>query len=327
METPKRSWKDALWLVAKGMAMGTANKIPGVSGGIVALAAGFYEELIYSFSKFDAKAFDLLRKGKFKKMYGHVNGSFLFLLFTGVGLSFFSVSLVLDYFLQQHETQVLGLFFGMIVASLYSIWQSIRPFTATAYMATLAGTLLGIALMYINPGQENDHLGFVFLCGMLSIAGMTLPGLSGSFLLLVIGNYRLLLVDAVNAIYYTLTEISTGDVQFIHDTERMRLLYVMCSFTLGSGAGLVLFSKLLDYLLKHFKTITIAVLVGFIFGSLGSVWPWKSQQILEDITPAAWHLGYLPNTFNFPEVVTIISIGMGIFTVRTLERYGKKDRS
>ncbi len=327
METNKRSWTDAFWLVIKGMAMGTANKIPGVSGGIVALAAGFYEELIFSFSKFDGKALNLFRKGKLQEMFTHVNGSFLFLLFTGVGLSFFSVSLVLDYFLQRFETQVMGLFFGMIIASLYSIWQSIRPFTSTTYLATLAGTLLGVGLMFINPGQENDHLAFVFFCGMISIAGMTLPGLSGSFLLLVIGNYRLLLVDAVNAVYYTITDLAAGDFSFLNNPERMHLLYVMCSFSLGSGAGLVLFSKVLDYLLKHFKTITISVLVGFIFGSLGSVWPWKGFSEATAETDLTWHQGYLPMQLDFPAAMAFFSMLMGIFIIRFIENYAQKDKA
>lgn len=326
MKTEKRNWSDSFWLIVKGMAMGTANKIPGVSGGIVALAAGFYEELIFSFSKFDGKALYLLRKGEIKKMYNHVNGSFLLLLFSGVGLSFFSVSLILDYFLQHHETQVMGLFFGMISASLYYIWQSIRPFTISAYIAALTGTLLGVGLMFINPGQENDHLGFVFFCGIISIAGMTLPGLSGSFLLLVIGNYRLLLVDAVNAVYYTLTDVASGNLSFLDNADRMHLLYVMCCFTLGSGAGLVLLSKLLDYLLKQFKTVTIAVLVGFIFGSLGSVWPWKGFTDTEATRAAFWHHGYLPEHLDFSQAMTIFSMLMGIFIIRILENYEHKGK-
>ena len=123
MQPTQRSWSDAFFLIVKGMFMGMANKIPGVSGGIVALATGFYEELIYSFSRIDAKALKILFSQGFLAFYKHINASFLVLLFSGVGLSFFSVSLLLDYLLKQYPQQVLGAFLGMIITSVYYIWK------------------------------------------------------------------------------------------------------------------------------------------------------------------------------------------------------------
>ena len=325
----QRTWRDAFLLVLKGMAMGTANKIPGVSGGIIALAAGFYEELIYSFSRFDFNALKLLFTKGFMAFYQRINGTFLCLLFGGVALSFFSVSLVLDQFITHYPKQVLGTFFGMIIASVYYIWNDLPKYTYREYLSNCVGILMGIGLLWINPGVENDHWLFVFFCGMVSISGMTLPGLSGSLLLLILGNYTLLLVDAVNALFYTLKDLFAGRGWGVENSERSRLLGVMLFFTLGSGAGLVFFSKVLDIILRHYKSITISTLVGFIIGSLGAVWPWTNKTIsleenLWQIIATPHKTFYFPNPFN-PETLSVaFFLFLGAIIVIVLEHYGKK---
>ena len=239
----KKSNSQKIILICKGIAMGIANKIPGISGGIVALAAGFYEELIFSFSKFNKTALSLLLKTEFKAFYNYVNGSFLTLLFTGVILSFFSASLILDRLIQHYPKQVWGFFFGMILASVIHIWVKEKKFSYKEYILIILGASFGILLSLVTPGQENDNLSFVFLCGMLSISGMILPGLSGSFLILVLGNYTLLLIDSVNALYYSLGDIVSFDFSFTDDPARMNLLGVLLVFTLGSVTGLPRFIK------------------------------------------------------------------------------------
>ncbi|MDG1264108.1 MAG: DUF368 domain-containing protein, partial [Flavobacteriaceae bacterium] len=181
MLSKKRNFSQKLVLICKGIGMGVANKIPGVSGGIVALAAGFYEELIFSFSKFNKTAFSLLAKRQFKAFYQHVNGLFLSLLFCGVIISFFSVSLILDQLIQHYPKYVWGMFFGFILASVFFIWIQSKPYTYKEYILTLLGTIVGLLVSFLTPGQENDNLIFVFFCGIISISGMILPGLSGSF--------------------------------------------------------------------------------------------------------------------------------------------------
>lgn len=327
--TPVRNWRDRLLLVFKGMAMGMANKIPGVSGGIIALAAGFYEELIYSFSRFDAKALQILFKKGFFAFYQHVNGRFLLLLFSGVGLSFFSVSLLLDYLLEVYPRQVLGTFLGMIVASVYYIWHDLPKYTPKEYLSGSLGILFGLTLLWINPGTENDHGLFVFFCGMVSISGMTLPGLSGSLLILILGNYNLLLVDCVNALFFTLKDVFSGAGWGLHDPERRRLLGVFIYFTLGSSVGLIVFSKLLEQLIKHYKSITISTLVGFILGSLGAVWPWTEKTIEQDsvftrLFTTPHNSFYWPNPLNINTLIVCFFILLGIVTVVQLERYGKQ---
>ena len=266
---------DKFFLVIKGLCMGAANKVPGVSGGIVAFVGGFYEEFIYSLQKINGKAFKLLFNGRFKSFYRYVNGSFLTLLLSGMLISYFSISKVLDYFLEHKELYVWAAFFGMILGSIYYIGKDFDHWTNKTISAAFIGLAVGIAISFLNPATENDNLFFIFLCGMISVSGMTLPGLSGSFILMLLGNYVLLLVDSVNALYDTFFELLQGDFSFIYNPERLDILTILAVFTLGSATGLVTLSHILSYVLKFYKHRTTAVILGFITGSLGVVWPWK----------------------------------------------------
>jgi uncharacterized membrane protein len=270
-----RSLTDKIFLVVKGLCMGAANKVPGVSGGIVAFVGGFYEEFIYSLQKINIKAFKLLFNGRFKSFYRYCNGPFLSLLLFGMLVSYFSVSKVLDYFLEQKELYVWSAFFGMILGSIYYIGKDFSHWKKKTIFAAVIGLAIGIAISFLSPAKENDNLLFIFFCGMISVSGMALPGLSGSFILILLGNYVLLLVDSVNALYDTFSEILLGDFSFTDNTERMHTLKILVVFTIGSATGLVSLSHILSYVLKHFKHVTTAVILGFITGSLGVVWPWK----------------------------------------------------
>ena len=330
--TPVRNWSDRLLLVFKGMAMGMANKIPGVSGGIVALAAGFYEELIYSFSRLDGKALKILFKQGFHPFYAHINGRFLLLLFSGVGLSFFSVSLLLDFLLDHYPRHVMGSFFGMILTSVFYIWSDLPKYSSKEYLGGILGLLFGLTLLWVNPGAENDHWLFVIFCGMVSITGMTLPGLSGSLLILILGNYNLLLVDCVNGIFFMLKDVLTGNGWGLEDPERKRLLGVFIYFTIGSTMGLILFSKLLEQLIKHYKSITISTLVGFILGSLGAVWPWTAKTIEQHdkllvLLNTPNNQFYFPDLFRIDTLIVCFFILLGSYIVIQLERYGKQQKT
>ena len=272
-----RTFTDKILLVLKGLAMGAANKVPGVSGGVVAFVAGFYEEFIYSLQKINLKAFKLLISGRFNSLYRYVNGKFLGLLILGMLISYFSVSKLLDYFIVHYELYVWAAFFGMIVGSIYYISKDFGEWNRNSILFAILGIIGGIAISFLEPARENDNLWFVFVCGMISVSGMTLPGLSGSFILILVGNYVLLLVDSVNALYDTIAEVILFDFSFIHDSERLRMLQVLLVFAAGSLAGLVSLSHLLGYVLKKRKKETFAVIIGFITGSLGVVWPWKEK--------------------------------------------------
>jgi len=314
--------------------MGAANKVPGVSGGIVAFVGGFYEEFIYSLQKINLKAIKLLFNGRFKSFYRYVNGQFLTLLIFGMLVSYFSVSKLLDYFLERRELFVWAAFFGMILGSIYYISKDFKHWQRSTVIAGLIGLIVGISISFLSPARENDNLWFIFICGIISVSGMTLPGLSGSFILILLGNYVLLLVDSVNALYDTFAEILRGDFSFIKNNERLNTLKILTVFTLGSAAGLVTLSHILTYVLKHFKHISTAVIIGFITGSLGVVWPWKrtifktdeTGQVFLDSNGKEIILNYerfFPDFGNSETWWAIFFVILGIFILLGLEWYGE----
>ncbi|WP_111683560.1 DUF368 domain-containing protein [Winogradskyella tangerina] len=331
-----RTLKDRIFLVIKGLAMGAANKVPGVSGGVVAFVAGFYEEFIYSLQRVNKTAFKLLINGRFSSFYNYINGRFIGLLFLGMVISYFSVSKLLDYLIVNYELYVWSAFFGMILGSIYYISKDFKAWNRNTIIALILGTAIGISISFLDPATENDNLWFVFICGIVSVSGMTLPGFSGSFILILLGNYVLLLVDSVNALYDSITDIFSGNFDFVNDPVRVRMLKVLSVFTLGSVTGLVTFSHILNYILKHYKNITLATLVGFIVGSLGLVWPWKKTiyktnsdgSFILDSTGSQIVENYI-RFFPEPTTETYIAIAyivVGILIVLGLEWYGQRTR-
>ena len=335
MQAP-RTFSDKFWLVIEGLCMGAANKVPGVSGGIVAFVGGFYEEFIYSLQKVNGKAFKLLINGRFKSFFRYINGRFLSLLFLGMIISYFSVSKILDYLIAHYQLYVWSLFFGMILGSIYYINKDFKSWNRTTLFALTIGVISGVGISFLDPATENDNLIFVFFCGIISVSGMTLPGFSGSFILILLGNYVLLLVDSVNALYDTIADVFTGNFQFTKDQARIRMLKVLGMFTLGSVTGLVTFSHVLNFILKHYKSITLATIIGFIIGSLGVVWPWKKTiyktmedgNLILDSTSSPIIENYqrfLP-TLSSETFIAIAYIILGILIVLALEWYGQRTK-
>ena len=331
-----RTLADKFFLVLKGLGMGAANKVPGVSGGVVAFVAGFYEEFIFSLQRVNGKAFKLLINGRFKSFYRYINGRFLFLLLFGMVVSYFSISKLLDYLIENYELYVWSVFFGMIIGSIYYISKDFKDWRYHTYLSLVIGTLIGLGISFLDPAKQNDNLFFVFFCGIISVSGMTLPGFSGSFILILLINYVLLLVDSVNALYDTFRDMLVGDFSFLYNHERIHMLKVLAVFTIGSLVGLVTFSHILNYILKHYKSITISSIIGFIIGSLGVVWPWKKTiykvdefgNFLKDtngIKVVENYKRYLPD-FNHETFVAIVFIVVGILIVLALEWYGQKTR-
>ena len=332
----KRSiyFKDFI-LVLQGIAMGAANKVPGVSGGVVALVAGFYETLIFSFQRFNLKALKLVLDRRFKSFWRYVNGRFLTLLFTGVVISYFSVSLLLDYLLSNHETLVLGSFFGMIIGSLYLIFIRVKIWKISSRVLFLLGLIFGLSISYLRPVAENDQLYFVFFCGIISVSGMTIPGLSGSFLLLILGNYNLLLVDSVNALFLVVSDIIFLDFDSLSNPIIQRLLIIIFVFTIGSLSGLILFSNILKRVLKKFPKQTLSAIIGFISGTLILVYPWKKKVLLCDdkgnlILNASGnpifsnYNYYYPDFKDFETYGVLLTIILGISILFLLNYYDKK---
>lgn len=265
-----RSISDYSLLILKGVAMGIANKIPGVSGGIVAVVTGFYEELIFSFQRLNFKAISLLFRGRFRTFWQYINGAFLIALFIGVVLSYFTLSLMLDAALNSYPLNVWALFFGLVLASALILYRDFSNWHKRNLLLGLLGLAVGIGLSVLSPSEENTNLFYIFLCGYLSIIGMTLPGLSGSFLLILMGNYSLLLVDSVNALgKFIISPFSK--VELFPQDKTYALMFAI--FLLGSLVGISSLSALIHKIQQRAKDELQAVLIGFVFGSLFILWP------------------------------------------------------
>lgn len=331
-----RTFWDRILLFIKGIAMGAANKVPGVSGGLVAFVTGFYEELIYSLQKINKKAFKLLLAGRFKSFYQYVNGRFLLLVFAGSTFSYFSVSRVLDFLIQNFELYVWATFFGMILGSIYYVAKDFNDFSRVNIISMAVGVAIGVSISFMNPAKENDNLWFVFFCGIIGVSGMTLPGLSGSFILILMGNYVLLLVDAVNELYKTIQDVFTLNFDFVYDEVRMRYMKIIASFGLGSVFGLVVTSHILGYLLKHYHQIITALIIGFIGGSLGNVWPWKREVYkIEDGQYLYDSLGnkivenyirYMPDFSDPTTWLAFFYVLLGLAILLVIDWYGQRNK-
>ena len=330
----ERTLLQKIHLFLKGLIMGGANKVPGVSGGMVAFVMGFYEELIYTFQRINGKAFKLLFNGRFKSFSNYTNLQFLVWVMAGSMFSYFSVSLVLDYFLKNYELYVWSWFFGMIMGSIYYISKDFGDWKSKTIIGLLIGVAVGISISFMTPATENDNLWFVFVCGIIGVSGMTLPGLSGSFILILLGNYVLLLVDSVNVLGHVITNLISGNFEVLQDEVKVRYLKIIAVFTAGSAFGLVSISHVLGYVLKRWHQIVTAIIIGFITGSLGVVWPWKKtiyktegasflldqngNKIIEN------YQRFIPNFNNQETWVSIGFIIIGIALILIIDFYDRK---
>ncbi|AOW21868.1 DUF368 domain-containing protein [Urechidicola croceus] len=331
----KRSFIDKVFLFFKGLSMGAANKVPGVSGGTVAFVLDFYEELIYSFQKINLKAFKLLFNGRFKSFFQYTNASFLLTVMGGSMFSYFSVSILLDYLIRNYELYVWSAFFGMILGSVYYIAKGFN-WSKKNILATIVGVTIGVSISLLNPAKENSNLWFVFFCGMVGVSGMTLPGLSGSFILILMGNYVLLLVDSVTMLYKTITDIFSGNWDFLKDSARIKYLKIIATFTAGSAFGLVVTSHILGYVLKRWNQIVTAIIIGFITGSLGIVWPWKKEiykrengQLLHDFNGDKIIENYerfVPDISAVQTWIAAVFILIGFGLLLLLDVYAKRNK-
>jgi uncharacterized membrane protein len=332
----ERTLSQRITLFLKGLAMGAANKVPGVSGGTVSFVFGFYEEMIYSFRKINLKAFKLLINGRFTSFYRYINGQFLLLIMGGSIFSYFSISLVLDYFLVNYELYVWSCFFGMIIGSIYYIGKDFGEWNFKNILSLIIGASVGIGISFLTPATENDNLWFVFLCGIIGVSGMTLPGLSGSFILILLGNYVLLLVDSVNVLFNVITSVLSGNFDVLSDPIKVRYLKIIAVFTSGSTFGLVSISHVLGYVLKRWHQIVNAVIIGFITGSLGIVWPWKKALYLQEkgsflINKKGNKIvenyeRFVPDFSNSETWFAVFYIVFGIALILVIDFYGRKKK-
>ena len=295
--------KKHLFLFLKGITMGVANVIPGVSGGTVALITEIYEELINSLKSFDLKAVKLLLKGQFKDFTVHTNLYFLISVFGGSVFSMFSVAKLFEFLFEFYPEELWSFFFGLILASVYYVGIRVGIWKIRSYVFFIIGTAIAVSLALLSPSSESTNLVYIFICGIIGVTGMLLPGLSGSFILILMGNYKLLMVDSLSK-----------SLKFNIDAISYLLVFI-----LGSFVGLFGFSHIISWLFKRFKDCVLSLLTGFILGSLLIIWPWK--EVAENRLITSW---YLPE-LNSSTILAISLMLIGFYVVVKLETFTKAD--
>ena len=260
----KGIWKNIM-VAVKGACMGAADVIPGVSGGTIAFIMGIYDEFVGSLASINGEALKLLLKGRFSAFWKHINGSFLLSLVAGIGISVIALAGLMQMLLTDFPIQTWAFFFGLIVASSLFIIRGISGWKLREGLLLVFGILLGAVICTLSPTQTPDGLWFIFLSGALAICAMILPGISGSFILLILGKYE-----------YVLGAISG----LVAGVDPGRNLLILGVFGLGAIIGILAFSRFLHWLLARWQKETMIVLAGFIIGSLVKIWPWSNAEAI-----------------------------------------------
>ncbi|QWX82511.1 DUF368 domain-containing protein [Cellulophaga sp. HaHaR_3_176] len=248
-----RNFLSYFFITLKGIAMGAADVVPGVSGGTIAFISGIYEELIDSINNINFGLFKTFKEEGFKAFWSKANGNFLISLFLGIFISVVSLAKGISWLLLNQPVLLWSFFFGLVVASIFFVGKSIEKWNATAVIMLIIGAIAAYYITTLPTSENTDSLPFLFLSGALAICAMILPGISGAFILVLLGSYKVIL-DAV------------------HERD----LKIVATVGLGAIFGLLSFAKLLKWMFTHYKDLTLAVLTGFILGSLNKIWPWKN---------------------------------------------------
>ena len=286
----------------KGIAMGAADVVPGVSGGTIAFITGIYDELLESIKSVNLANLKLLFRGRFREFWKAVNGNFLLSLIFGIGLSIFTLARVITSLLQNCPVLVFAFFFGLILASAWFVSKDIEEWNYKTLIGLAVGIVLAVWVSSVTAARTPDALWFIFLCGFVAICAMILPGISGSFILLLMGKYE-----------YVLGAVKNLDAA------------ILGVFALGAVVGITTFSRLLSYALRRFRAVTLAVLTGFIIGSLKKVWPWKEavQTYVDShgVEKPLVEANVMPDAFVWQAVVLML---VGFFLVWGLEKLSKR---
>jgi len=299
----ERKLKDYATLVLKGMGMGAADVVPGVSGGTIAFIVGIYDELINSIKSINIKNLTLLFRGRIAEFWKGINGNFLISIILGVGISIFSLAKLITWLLTDHPILVWSFFFGLVLASTWFVSKDIKEWNWKTILSFIIGA--GYYITVATPAETPTNYLFIFLCGAIAICAMILPGISGSFILVLLGKY-----------FYIMEAVKTFDI------------VILVIFAAGALIGITSFSRVLSYALKNFRNITLSVLTGFMLGSLNKVWPWKRVvEFYTDSHGVAKPLieeNILPNQYVAEAVVLML---VGFFMVYFLEKLSSKKQS
>ena len=298
----KRTIKDYGLLMLKGMGMGAADVVPGVSGGTIAFIVGIYEELLNSIKSINKKNLTYLFKGKIGAFLKGINGNFLLSLCCGIGISVFSLAKLITYLLVNHAILVWAFFFGLVVASTWFVAQDIKRWGWKTVLSAIIGAAIAYYITIATPAETPNNLLFIFLCGAIAICAMILPGISGSFILVLLGKY-----------FYVMEAVKTLNI------------VVLGIFAAGAAIGITTFSRVLSYALSRFRDTTIALLAGFMVGSLNKVWPWK--EVVETYTDSHGEIKPLVEANILPDQLIGEAIGLmvvGFAIVYFLEKLSRK---
>jgi len=312
MESPgPNNLKGGALLCAKGFCMGGADIIPGVSGGTIAFITGIYTQLVDAIRSFDVPFVRRLVSFDLAGALAGVHLRFLACLLFGVLIAVVSMARVMHYMLNTHPVEIWSLFFGLIAASIYVVGREIKPLNSINVAFVALGAVGSFLLVGMIPVSTPETLSFVFFCGAIAICAMILPGISGAFLLLMLGKY----------------EYITGTLKnpFVADN-----LLVIGVFLAGAGVGIIIFSRVLHYLLLRWHAATISVLTGFMIGALRKVWPWKEVLEISTIRGKIHVLreqNVLPGGMDNEVFMAIGLVVAGMMAVLLLDRlsHGKKD--
>jgi putative membrane protein len=296
-------------LILKGFAMGLADVVPGVSGGTIAFITGIYDTLIYSISRVNSEFIKLLLTFKIKEALEYINIKFLLPLFMGIIVAIISMSRAMHYLMNEYSIETWSLFFGLIIASIVYMLKQVKGIkTLKPLLSILSGTTIGVLIVSLIPVSTPNGSLYLFFSGMVAICAMILPGISGSFLLLILGKYAFV----------------TGALKNPFNLESIQ---VIISFSLGCLVGLLSFSKVLNYFLKSYKNLMICFLIGFMIGSLKKIWPWKEileTKVVRGKIHVLKEMNYLPSEIN-SEVIMALGLALfGFFIVFGVERISKK---
>jgi len=308
--------KNNLLLILKGISIGIANVIPGVSGGTIALITGIYEDLINCIKKINIQSLKLIYKFKLSDFIKYTN--FNIILYCGIGILigviFFAKIFEQITKNQYGKLQLEGLFFGLILASIYYVGKKIEKWDIKNIISLVTGSIIAIIIsnISINTGSNKNEL-YIFICGIVSTCGMMLPGLSGSYILILMGNYELLMIDSVNYSSIFIVELIKGSFNSL-SFQYIKMLLI---FTSGSVFGILCFANIIGWLYKKYKNNTLSILTGFIIGSLTIIWPWKKVFLVKGVEK---YTQFLPTKLSEENIITFLLIILGVTIIYLLER-------
>lgn len=304
----------SLLLVLKGAAIGAANVIPGVSGGTMAFITGVYERLIRALSSFDGEMLGMVKRWEFGALAEKLDLVFLIKIMVGAAIGIVTLGLILKPMFENYPEQTWGFFFGLILASIYYVGRMVTAWSPEVIVALAIGVAIAGGISLLPPAQENTNFFYLMLCGAVAMCSMVLPGVSGSYVLLLMGNYQLIMLEIVPGVL-------RGDVGKIG---------LLVPIGLGAVIGLLAFAKLLRWIFREFHNVAVSLLTGFVAGSLVVIWPWKDAVLevfrvggkeKEKVTGYNW---YLPDMTDGSTWAIIGLIVLGAVIVFGIEWAGSK---